>query len=310
MIDLSVVIVNYNTRELLLQCVASVYDDLMHGSANVAAEVLVVDNASSDGSVAALHDTFPQTTVIESGRNAGYGAGANIGLLAAGGRYLLLLNSDTVVLTGTLRELVAFMEQHPDAGVVGPRLLNADGTVQRSAFRFPGLAQVALDLFPIIPRLTDTRLNGRYDEDAAANQQPFQPDFVLGAAMCVRREVIEQTGGFDESFFMYAEEVDWQRRMRAAGWRVYSLPAARIIHHAGQSTKQQPGRMFVELHRSRALYYRKHKSAAFQIVARLLTKTAMLWNALADWAHALRGDISAGELKQRWRIYGQVFRLK
>lgn len=310
MIDLSVVIVNYNTRDLLLQCVASVYDDLMRDSASVAAEVLVVDNASSDGSVVALRELFPQAALIESGRNAGYGAGANIGLLAAAGRYILLLNSDTVVLTGTLRELVGFMEQHPDTGVLGPRLLNADGSVQRSAFRFPALAQVGLDLFPILPRLTDTRLNGRYAEDVAANEQQFEPDFVLGAAMCVRREVVAQTGGFDEGFFMYAEEVDWQRRIRVAGWQIYSLPAARIIHHAGQSTKQQPGRMFVELHRSRALYYRKHKPAAFQFAARLLTRAAMLWNAVADWAHALRGDISTAELRERWRVYGQVFRLK
>jgi len=306
--DLSIIIVNYNTSLLLRQCVASIYADL--SESNLVAELLVVDNDSTDDSVTALHQSYPTLRVITTGSNRGYGTAANLGLRAAGGRHLLLLNSDTLVQTGALRGITAFLDAQPDAGIAGPRLLNADGSVQRSAFRFPSLVQVALDLFPLFPRLTNTPLNGRYNEDVAGYEQPFRPDFILGAAMGIRRAAFEQAGGFDEGFFMYAEEVDWQQRIRAAGWQVYSLPAARLIHFAGQSTRQQPGRMFVELHRSRARYYRLHEPLAFRLTARLLTRTAMLWNALADWQKQIRGQFDEQELRQRWRVYGQVFRLK
>jgi N-acetylglucosaminyl-diphospho-decaprenol L-rhamnosyltransferase len=307
--DLSIIIVNYNTCDLLEACLASVYVDLGQGSASVAAEVIVVDNASQDGSMAMVRRMFPQAILIESEVNLGYGGGANLGLMVARGRYLLLLNSDTVVLDSALRYLVEFMAVHSDAGACGPRLLDADGSVQRSAFRFPNLAQVALDLFPIFPRLTDTALNGRYAQDSADNEAPFAVDFTLGAAFVVSREVYAQTGGFDEDFFMYAEEVDWAMRIHAAGYNFYSVPAACIIHYAGQSVKQAPGRMYYELFRSRALLYRKHYSPVFQLAARLLTRTAMVQHALADWWRNRRGKLSNSELHRSWQVYGKIFRL-
>jgi N-acetylglucosaminyl-diphospho-decaprenol L-rhamnosyltransferase len=300
--SLAIIVVNYNTRELLKQCLASVYADLgSGGSDGIAAEVILVDNASSDGSAAMVREVFPQARLIESG--------ANLGLKAAHGRYLMLLNSDTLVLEGALRQLVAFMDAHPDAGMCGPRLLNPDRSLQRSAFHFPTLAQVALDLFPIFPRLTDTALNGRYRQDNLTNQQPFAVDFTLGAAFVVSRAAYELTGGFDEDFFMYAEEVDWAMRIHAAGYNYYSVPTARIVHYAGQSVKRAPRRMFYELHRSRALLYRKHYPPAFQRAARLLTRAAMLYRALADWWQQRRGEFDTAELRQRWHVYGKIFRL-
>jgi len=307
--DLSIIIVNYNTCALLQQCLASVYADLGEGSNGIAAEVIVVDNASGDGSAAMVRDLYPQVRLIESGANLGYGGGANLGLKTARGRYLLLLNSDTIVLEGALRQLVAFMDAHPDVGACGPRLLDPDHSLQRSAFRFPTLAQVALDLFPIFPRLADTALNGRYRQDNPRNQQPFAVDFTLGAAFVVSRAAYERTGGFDEDFFMYAEEVDWAMRIHAAGYNFYSVPAARIVHYAGQSVKSAPRRMFYELHRSRALLYRKHYPPTFQRAARLLTRAAMLYRALADWWQQRHGEFDAAELRQRWRVYGKIFRL-
>ena len=307
--DLSIIIVSYNTRALLQACLASVYADLGQGSASVAAEVIVVDNASSDGSVAMMREQFPQAMLIESGANLGYGGGANLGLKQANGRYLMLLNSDTLVQDSALRHLVAFMDTHPDAGACGPRLLNPDGSLQRSAFRFPTITQIVLDLFPILPRLTDTSLNGRYQQDNPDNEQPFVVDFTLGAAFVVSRAAYELTGGFDEDFFMYAEEVDWAMRIQAVGYTYYSVPAARIVHYAGQSVKQAPRRMFYELHRSRALLYRKHYSPAFQQAARLLTRTAMLYRALNDWWQQRRGGFNYAELRQRWQVYGKIFRL-
>lgn len=306
---LSIIIVNYNTCALLEACLASVYVDLGQGSASVGAEVIVVDNASADDSVAMVRQMFPQAILIESKVNLGYGGGANLGLKVARGCYLMLLNSDTLVLDAAFRHLVKFMDSHPDAGACGPRLFNADGSVQRSAFRFPNLNQVALDLFPIFPRLTDTSLNGRYAQDTAAHNEPFQVDFTLGAAFVVSREVYQQTGGFDEDFFMYAEEVDWAMRIHAAGYTFYSVPAARIIHYAGQSVKQAAGLMYYELFRSRAILYRKHYSPAFRRTVRLLTRTAMLQRALADWLKQRQGRISEAELRPSWRVYGKIFRL-
>ncbi len=307
--DLSIIVVNYNTRALLQACLASVYADLGQESCGVAAEVIVVDNASSDGSAAMVGEQFAQAVLIESGKNIGYGSGANLGLKQARGRYLMLLNSDTLVLDGALHQLMTFMDTHPDAGACGPRLLNPDGSLQRSAFRFPTIAQIALDLFPILPRLTDTPLNGRYPQDNPKNEQPFAVDFTMGAAFVVSRAAYERTGGFDEDFFMYAEEVDWAMRLHAAGYAYYSVPAARIVHYAGQSVKQAPRRMFYELHRSRVLLYRKHYSPAFQQAARLLTRAAMLYRALADWWQWRRGAFNYAELRQRWQVYGKIFRL-
>jgi len=306
---LSIIIVNYNTCDLLKQCLASVYADIEEGSNGIVAEVIVVDNASGDGSAAMVRSLYPQVSLIESGANLGYGGGANLGLKTARGRYLMLLNSDTIVLEGALRQLVAFMDAHPDAGACGPRLLNPGSSLQRSAFRFPTLAQVALDLFPIFPRLVDTTLNGRYQQDNPANQQPFAVDFTLGAAFVVSRAAYECTGGFDADFFMYAEEVDWAMRIHAAGYHYYSVPAARVVHYAGQSVKSAPRRMFYELHHSRALLYRKHYSSVFQRAARLLTRAAMLYRALADWRQQRHGAFDAAELRQRWRVYGKIFRL-
>lgn len=304
--DLSIIIVSYNTRQLLAGCLASVYADLGWGT--LVAEVIVVDNASRDGSTAMVRAQFPQVRLIESGANLGYGTGANLGLRAAAGRYLLLLNSDTLVQVGALGELVRFMDAHPDVGAAGPRLLNADGTVQRSAFRFPNLVQIALDLFPLVPRLLDTPLNGRYRQDVADQEQPFTVDFTLGAAFVVSRAAYIATGGFDKDYFMYAEEVDWAMRLRAAGFAYYSVPAAKIVHFAGQSVKQVPRQMFYQLFRSRAILYRKHYPRGFQIAARWLVQVAMVWRATTDWWQYRRGGFDYTELRQRWRTYGKIWR--
>ncbi|MBI2861924.1 MAG: glycosyltransferase family 2 protein, partial [Chloroflexi bacterium] len=241
----SVIVVSFNTQERLRECLRSV----LAQQDVPAPQVIVVDNASMDGSADMVRDEYPQVELIANQRNLGFAAGNNQALQHCHGHYILLLNPDTVLLEGSLAAMVSFLGDHPDAGVVGAKLLNPDGALQPSCFRFPTLAMLLLDFFPIHSRLLNSRLNGRYP--AELYDTIFTIDHPLGACMMVRREAIDQVGPLDEGFFMYCEEVDWCFRMRKAGWRNYFLPTAQAIHFGGESTKQRRNEMFVELHRSR-----------------------------------------------------------
>lgn len=266
----TVVAVSYNTAALLARCLASILAQTVESD-----EVIVVDNASQDGSAALVREQFPSVRLIANERNAGFGAACNQAIEASSGRLILLVNPDCELEVGALDAFERFMDGHPDAGVAGGRLRYGDGRYQHSAFRFPTLAQVFLDYFPVNWRLTESSLNGRYP--AALDQATFEIDHPLGALMCIRRVALEQTGSFDESFFMYVEEVDLCYRLKRARWRVWHVGDAAAIHLSGQSTRQRPGEMLVHLHRSRSLFYRKHYSLLFRTLARVLV-----------WAGALK----------------------
>lgn len=302
---LSVVIVSWNVRELLLGCLAALDDGL--GALHETTEVIVVDNGSADGSAAAVRASCPAARVIEAGRNLGFAAATNRGLAEASGRALCLLNPDTAPRPGALAALVAHLDANPAVGIVGPRLLNPDGTEQAVGFRFPTLAQVFLDFFPLGGRFAGSRLNGRYPD--APRDRPFPIDFPLGACLVARRAVLDTAGPLDASYFMYSEEVDWCRRVRAAGWEIACVPGAGVVHHGGRSTAQRPGRMFVELHRSRLRYYRRHEGAAFVRAAQLLTRAGVLKEALVAARRRARGDLAPAAARERIRACGEVFRL-
>ncbi|HET9495723.1 MAG TPA: glycosyltransferase family 2 protein, partial [Chloroflexia bacterium] len=244
-------------------------------------EVLVVDNGSADGSAGAARRLG--VTVLSAGKNLGYGSANNLGFEAARGRYYLVLNPDTIPCSGAIDTLVRFAERNPKAGIVAPRLLNPDGSVQRSAFRFPTLAMTFLDLFPPpswLPGrmrlwIANSRLNGRYRDEPHRNR-PFRCDHPLGAAMLVRREAVERCGGFDPGIFMYSEEIDLSLRFSRGGYSCWQVPAAEVVHLGGQSTAQMPARMFVELWRSRLYLYGKHRSPVAQLALRGLVTAAML----------------------------------
>jgi N-acetylglucosaminyl-diphospho-decaprenol L-rhamnosyltransferase len=260
MTDLIVLIVNWNVRELLRGCLASVYAEL--GDENPDVEVWVVDNASRDGSVAMVREAFPSTRLLESPRNLGFAAGNNLALdrIKAVGPpgYVLLLNPDTELRPGALNRLVSFMRAHPRVGVAGARLFYGDGAFQHGAFGFPGLWQILFDLFPLPARLYESRLNGRYPRAWYERGNPFPIDHPLGAAMLVRWETIQQVGGLDPGYFMYCEEIDWCLRIKGAGWQITCVPQAEVVHHAGQSTGQIRESSFVNLWRSRRRLYDKH----------------------------------------------------
>lgn len=281
MADLGIVIVNWNVRDLLRACLRSLFADLERAGAE--AQVWVVDNASSDGSAEMVAAEFPQVRLVASAENLGFAAGNNLALQAIldaphatrTTHHVWLLNPDTEVLPGATAALLAALEGHPRAGVVGARLLNPDGSLQQSAFRFPGLVQLLFELFPLPPRFYETPLNGRYPRRLYEGQRPFAVDHPLGASMMVRAEAIAQVGLLDEGYRMYCEEIDWCWRMRRAGWQALCAPAARVVHYGGQSTAQAPLSSFVNLWTSRARLYARHHSAWRFRLARALVEAGM-----------------------------------
>lgn len=254
---LTVIIVSWNVRELLERCLATLRADL--DRAGLPAAVWVVDNASSDGSAAMVRERHPWVQLETPGENLGFVRANNLILdrLHAEGlpEYVWLLNPDTEVQPGAVAALRDFCAAHPRAGLIGPQLLNSDGSRQESAFRFPGLLQPLFDLGRLPARFYGGRLNGRYP----ASDTPHRVDHPLGAAMWARGAAVAQVGALDEAFFMYCEEIDWAWRMRQAGWEAWLVPAARVLHHGGASTSQARPVTTAHLWESRARLYRKHR---------------------------------------------------
>jgi N-acetylglucosaminyl-diphospho-decaprenol L-rhamnosyltransferase len=279
--DLAIVVVSWNVRALLERCLESVFAELAR-LPGWPAVVWVVDNASGDGSADMVYQRFPQVRLIANPDNRGFAAANNQALRALGfasdrssdglPRYAAFLNPDTTLEQGALGAWLEAAESHPAAGIVGAALRYPDGRFQHSAFSFPSLAQILLDFYPLHYRLIDSRLNGRYPRQFYERGEPFPIDHPLGAAMLARREAIEATGLLDEGFFIYAEEVDWCMRMRAAGWPALCAPAVHIVHHEAQSTHQFRERMFVALWKSRLRLFAKGYSPAFNWMARRLIR--------------------------------------
>ncbi len=258
--DLAVIIVSWNVETLLRDCLLSLREEL--GRAGVGADVWVVDNASTDGSAEMVRERHPWVHLEVSRDNLGFVRGNNLILerLQQQGLpdFVWLLNPDTTLRPGALPALLRFFDEHPRAGIIGPQLLNPDGSAQTSAFRFPDLLQPLFDLGWLPQRFYYSRCNGRYPE-SVANERPFRIDHPLGAAMMARGTAIRQVGVLDPQFFMYCEEIDWAWRMRQAGWEAWLVPAARVIHYGGASTSQARPATTAYLWESRARLYRKHR---------------------------------------------------
>jgi GT2 family glycosyltransferase len=263
MLDVSIIVVNWNGRDLLARCLHCVESTVKQA----AYEVIVVDNASTDGSQDMVKRDFPQAKLIENTGNVGFARANNQGMEMSQGRYVLLLNSDAFVKEGAIDTMVAFMDAHPEAGMAGCKLLYEDGTVQPSVSRFPTLetefyTAVGLEkLFPNSP------IFGKYLMRYWDHNDVRQVDVIMGAFMLARREAVDQVGMMDDGYFMYSEEVDWCYRFRQAGWAIYSTPAAEAIHLWGGTSKQVKVEMLMHLYRSRVRYFRKHHG---QLLAALL----------------------------------------
>src|SRR5262245_51328714 len=270
--DISVVIVNYNAGPLLDACLRSV----RQFAGDLAIELVVVDNASTDGSLGVLR-AFPEVQGLVNPANVGFARAVNQALEVAKGRFVLLLNPDTRLVSPVLQALLVFAAAHPQAGIIGPLLVNPDGTLQTSAYRFPTLFQAAgtiLGLRRLVPvgwlRAHAGRWLGRYfgQLDPHATARPV--DLVTGACMLIRREVIEAIGGLDPRFFLYFEEKDFCLRARGAGWLTYFDPSAKVIHAIGGSSRGDPAITVVERCRSMRQYHDKHGGPATRLALRVL----------------------------------------
>lgn len=249
--DVSVIIINWNTRDLLAECLETV---LKHAG-SVTVELIVVDNASTDGSQIMLQQRFPQVRLIANEANVGFARANNQGMVVSQGRYALLLNSDAFVTPGSLENLIGLADAQPRAGIVGAHLLNADGTFQASHTPFPGLWQEFLILSGLGRLFYNPNYPSRGPEEAKG---PQAVDYVEGACLLVRPQAFRETGGLDEGFFMYAEEVDWCYTMYQKGWQVWYHPEAKIVHLGGGSSKNRRPQREGDLYSSRVRFFRKH----------------------------------------------------
>jgi len=312
-LDLAIVIVSWNVRGLLEACLTSVYESLK--SSNLNRKVWVVDNASTDGSAEMVRERFPQARLMANETNVGFALANNQALQAMGfpsterhelSRYVLLLNPDTEVLDDALTTMVRFLDDNPHAGVAGAKLLYPDGRLHHSAFAFPTLAQAFLDFFPLHHRLLNSRLNGRYPRRLYERGEPFPIDHPLGAALMARGEAIQEVGLLDERFFIYCEEIDWCMRIKKAGWGIYCVPRAEVVHHVAESTGQVRGQMFAALWRSRYLLFEKHYSHFYQWAVRRIVRLGLRAEKRRTLAAHERGEISEAELESMLKTYQQV----
>lgn len=299
---LSIIIVSWNVRELLRACLKSIDD----GRGQLELEVIVVDSGSTDGSPAMVEAEFPWVKLIGRADNVGFPKGNNLGIAQARGRFVLLLNPDTEIVGDALTDLVAFLDEHPDVGAVGPQLLNPDGSIQSSRRRFPTLATGFFES-TWLERLAPAALLRHYYAQDLPDNETADVDWLVGACLMVRREAIEQIGLLDEGYFMYSEELDWCRRIKAAGWRVVYLPTAQVIHHIGKSSDQAVAARHVNFQRAKLRYFRKYHGRPATVILRVFLLFSYLWQMLLEASKGLLGHKRALRW-QRVQVYWRVLR--
>lgn len=283
---IAVVVVSYNTREHLRACLAS-------AMAESPAQLVVVDNASDDGSVEMVQSDFPGVLLWANVQNQGYGAAANQGIHCVQTDYVVVLNADTLLRSGALAALAGYLDQHPDVAVVGPRLTGPDGVPYPSCYPFPTPLGVLFE-YTALGRLA--RLVGyipwlrRHSLRHWPHDCPRQVPWVQGAVLAMRREMFQAVGGFDESFFMYLEETDLCYRLQARGWKTHFVPSATVAHIGGASTQQYRARMFVELAASTVRFFQHHNPRQLTELIAVLKATMMTRIALDTARLALTRD--------------------
>ncbi|NPV09529.1 MAG: glycosyltransferase family 2 protein [Anaerolineae bacterium] len=269
---LSAVIVSWNVLPLLRECLDSLLPQLRPGD-----EALVVDNASQDGTEAAVATDYPQVQLIQAGSNLGFCGGVNLGLSRARGSLLLILNPDTRLAPGAVEAMRRLPERDASVAVVGPRLVDAEGSIQPSRRRFPTVGTLFVESTPAqrLPLLDRIPRRFRLEDRSDAHVQGV--DWVGGACFLLRREALQEVGGLDGTFFMYSEEVDLCRRLGQLGWEAVFEPAAEVVHHEGKSSEQVPAARLVRFNRSKVLYAEKHFSRGVAEALRLYLLGTFAW---------------------------------
>ena len=232
----------------------------------------MVDNSSTDDSPRMVRDKFPQVHLVENRENVGFARANNQAMQRCTGKYILLLNPDTLIASGALQALVDFLDKHPEAGAAGTRILNPDGSLQVSSHPRPTLSRELWRLF-YLDRLSPY---AEYPVNKWETNQPQDVDVLMGACLLLRKEVLDQVGFLDEDYFMYSEEVDLCYRIQRAGWRLFWVPRAEVVHFGGQSTKQVPTEMFLNLYHGKIKYFRKHYGGSSAQIYKLILRIAAL----------------------------------
>jgi hypothetical protein len=297
-IKLSITIVHHHGLEMLRACLSSIYAN----APDFPFEVIVVDNVSTDGAVEMMETSFPQVRLIRNTERNGFGFNQNTAISASLAEHIFILNDDTVIGTNALALLSTYLDAHPTVGLVGPRLLNGDGSLQLSCYKFPSPIRCIWENSLLTAAFPDSTVFGDYRK--WKHDQERSVDFVIGAAMLVRRAVIEAVGTFDTLFFMYSEETDWQMRVRAAGWDIRLCPQAQITHFGGQSTEGIKDKQFAQCQMSSVRLITKHYGVSGAVVQRAsmisgsLLRLA-LWSAIPLLAPSKRA-VSLEQIS-RWK---------
>ncbi len=301
-VDLSIITVSWNVCDLLRECLNSV--DAGRGWLNL--EMIVVDSGSSDGTPQMVREEFTWVKLITSQENLGFPRGNNAGIHQASGRYILLLNPDTLIIGDALPAMVDHLDQHVDIGGLGAQLLNQDGSVQSSRRRFPTFLTAIFES-TWLESLAPASINRHYYALDLPDDQTTDVDWVTGACLMVPRRVIDLVGVLDEGYFMYSEELDWCRRIVDAGWRVVYFPQAKILHYIGKSSEQAVTARHINFQRAKLRYFRKYHGRFPTIILRLFLLFNYLWQILLEALKALLGH-KRSMRRQRIHSYWQVVR--
>lgn len=300
--DASIIIVSWNVRDLLAACLRTIQAN----AGTLDLEIIVVDSASTDSTPAMIREQFPTVRLLAQTENVGFTRGNNIGLKAATGRTMLLLNPDTEIVADALPVMVAYLDVHPEISVVGPHTLNSDGTTQSSKRRFPTLLTGIFESTHL-QKLAPRGLLDRFYTNDIPDTAIAQVDWVQGSAILFRREVYDKIGGLDESYVMYSEEVDWCKRAHNAGFQLVYLGSASIIHHGGKSTEQASARTHIYFQQSKIRYFRKHHGWFAATILRVVVLWSYGQQLIEEWVKGVIGH-KRQLRRERVMLYRQVLR--
>jgi GT2 family glycosyltransferase len=295
--DISIIIVNLNTKRLLIECLASIYETVR----NLSVEIWLVDNGSTDGSVETVKQHYPGVNVIQNIKNLGFAAANNKAFEKMKGRYGLLLNTDTILKKGAVETLFDFMEKNPDAGMACGQLLNPDGSKQNSIANFPGLPSLLLN-----ETLLRILLPGRYPSKRKEYKNPIEVESCIGACLIVRKKVMGHVGFLDENYFFFFEETDWAKRIKQSGWKIYFVPSARIVHLQGQSVGHNI-KSRILYYTSRYTYFKKWHPDHYPMI-RWIIFIRLLINSLLNLMGAVGTLGLQKDVKNRLALYVKLIR--
>lgn len=305
--DLTISIVNINLKDMLRDCLKSIYEN----TREVDFEVYVVDNASTDDSVEMVRSEFPGVKLILVDTVQGFAANHNQVLRVGLGRYLLILNNDTVVMPGAFDCIVEFMDEHPEAGAVGGKLLNADGSIQSSCWRgFPSISAAFIDAFYLGKLMPSNKFVQRFEIPLFELNKVLEVDHLSGACLAVRREVLDQVGLLDESYFIFLEETDWCYRIRKAGWKISWIPDAQVVHYGGQTVWRAPEKLIPLGFKNYYKFYHKYYGDSWRTIILICILAAKALLRMGLWTVRVLlgkdGGHGKGMIKGFWQVIRQV----